>query len=56
MDRELSQRRARCGNYRETIERQKPLLDSPSEVTRQHAANEIKNQERRMRDDQCASI
>jgi hypothetical protein len=55
-DRELSQRRARCANYRETIDRQKPLFDSPNEVTRQHAENEVKIQERRMRDDQCASI
>jgi len=55
-DRELAQRRARCGAYRDTIERQKPVLDSPNEVTRQHAATEIKNQERRMRDDQCAAI
>ena len=55
-ERDLAQRRARCTTYRDTIERQKTLLDSPNDVTRQHAANEVKNQERRMKDDGCASL
>ena len=55
-ERDLAQRRARCVTYREAIERQKPLLDSANDVTRQHAVNEIKNQERRMSADGCQTF
>ncbi|MEO8485971.1 MAG: DUF4124 domain-containing protein [Betaproteobacteria bacterium] len=56
LDRDLAQRRDRCRNYRDTIERQKPLFDSANEVTRQHALNEVKIQERRMKDDSCVAL
>ena len=56
LERDVAQRRARCGVYRENVERFKALLDSPNEVTRGHAANDIKAQERRMRDDNCAAL
>jgi hypothetical protein len=55
-DRDVAQRRARCGVYRENVERFKALLDSPNEVTRSHAGNDIKEQERRMREDNCAAL
>ena len=56
MDRDLAQRRDRCRSARETIERQKPLLDGSNEVARQHAGNQIKIQERRMREDRCDAV
>jgi hypothetical protein len=56
MDRDLAQRRDRCRSAREMIERQKPLLEGSSEVARQHAGNEIKTQERRMREDRCDAV
>jgi hypothetical protein len=56
LERDLAQRRARCGVYRENFERFKAQLESPNEVTRGHAANDIKEQERRMRDDNCAAL
>lgn len=56
MDRDLAQRRDRCRVARETVERQKALLGSTNEVTRQQAGNEIKNQERRMREDGCQAV
>ena len=56
VERDVAQRRARCGVYRENVDRFKAQLDSPNEVTRGHAANDIKEQERRMRDDNCAAL
>ena len=55
-ERDLAQRRARCGTSRESIDRLSKLLGSPNEVQRHQAANEIKAQEKRMKDDACASI
>jgi hypothetical protein len=56
MERELAQRRDRCRNARDVLERRKAQLDSPNEVARQQAGNEIKIQERRMREDHCDSV
>lgn len=56
LERDLAQRRARCGVYRDNIERYRTLLDAPNEVTRSHAENDIRQQERRMKDDNCAAL
>jgi hypothetical protein len=56
LERDVAQRRARCAASRETIERMHKLLDSPNEVQRHQAGNEIKTQEKRMKDDACASL
>ncbi|HEY8241845.1 MAG TPA: DUF4124 domain-containing protein [Casimicrobiaceae bacterium] len=56
LERDLAQRRARCGVYRDNIDRYKALLDSPNDVTRSHAENDIRQQERRMKDDNCAAL
>jgi len=56
LERDVAQRRARCGVYRENIDRFKAQLESTNEVTRGHAENDIKAQERRMRDDNCAAL
>lgn len=56
LDRDTAQRRARCSVYRENIERDRAQLESANEVARGHAANDIKLQERRMKDDNCAAL
>jgi len=56
LDRDLAQRRDRCRSARETVERQQSLLASTNEVARQQAGNEIKVQERRMREDRCDAV
>lgn len=56
MDRDLAQRRDRCRAAREVVERQRSLLASPNEVARHKAGNEIKVQERRMREDGCDAV
>lgn len=56
LDRDLSQRRDRCRSARGMIERQQSLLASANEVARQQAGNEIKVQERRMREDRCDAV
>jgi len=52
----IAQRRARCGVYRDNVDRYKALLDSPNDVTRSHAESDIRQQERRMKDDNCAAL
>lgn len=56
MDRDLAQRRDRCRSAREIVERAQSSLESPNEVTRQQAGNEIKIQQRRMREDRCDAL
>ena len=56
LERDIAQRRARCGVYRDNVDRYKALLDSPNDVTRSHAENDIRQQERRMKDDNCAAL
>lgn len=56
LERDTAQRRARCAVYRDNVERDKALLASPNDVARAHAANDIKLQERRMKDDDCAAL
>ena len=56
LEREIAQRRARCGVYRDNVDRYKALLDSPNDVTRSHAESDIRQQERRMKDDNCAAL
>jgi len=56
LERDIAQRRARCGVYRDNIDRYKAMLDSPNDVTRSHAENDIRQQERRMKDDNCAAL
>ena len=56
LERDIAQRRARCGVYRDNIDRYKALLDSPNDVTRSHAESDIRQQERRMKDDNCAAL
>src|SRR6185369_8893957 len=34
LERDIAQRRARCGVYRDNVDRYKALLDSPNDVTR----------------------
>ena len=55
VDREEAQRRARCASYRETLDGLKPMLEASSEATRNRAVKEQSIQERRMRDDRCAT-
>lgn len=52
-DREETQRRDRCRNYRETIERQRALEAAGPEKVRQAAIREIATQERRLASDRC---
>jgi len=56
LERDMAQRRARCGVYRDNVDRYKALLDSPNDVTRSHAESDIRQQERRMKDDNCAAL
>jgi|KBSMisStandDraft_5_1062788.scaffolds.fasta_scaffold621610_2 hypothetical protein len=56
LERDIAQRRARCGVYRDNVDRYKALLDSPNDVTRSHAESDIRQQERRMKDDNCAAL
>ena len=56
LERDIAQRRARCGVYRDNIDRYKAMLDSPNDVTRSHAESDIRQQERRMKDDDCAAL
>ena len=52
-DREETQRRDRCRNYREAIDRQSAQLASSSERARQKATREINIQERKAQQDRC---
>jgi len=52
-DREETQRRDRCRNYREAIDRQSAQLASASESAKQKAAREINIQERKAQQDRC---
>ena len=52
-DREETQRRDRCRNYREAIDRQSAQLASSSESARQKATREINIQERKAQQDRC---
>ena len=56
LERDIAQRRARCSVYRDNIERYKVGLDSSNDVTRSHAESDIRQQERRMKDDNCAAL
>ena len=56
LERDIAQRRARCSVYRDNIERYKPGLGSSNDVTRSHAESDIRQQERRMKDDNCAAL
>jgi hypothetical protein len=56
LERDIAQRRARCGVYKDNVERYKVLLESPNDVTRSHAESDIRQQERRMKDDNCAAL